>query len=160
MCKHLVGMTCHQAVLSFLFGREGKKKKSSSIKGQIAAFQPRGKPAIAVKQKNNISLCRLCIKKQFNFFSLQRETPLFLFTSMVAWSRLWDSRVRVIEKARTRRHPFLRARAYTSRELHLRFSENFFGDHFLEEHSSPSSKTDISLSQDILRHFPFPTWNF
>ena len=21
-------------------------------------------------------------------------------------------------------------------------------------------QTDISLSQDILRHFPFPTWNF
>ena len=56
MYKRLVGMTCHQAILSFLFGREGKKRKSSSLKGQIAGFQPRGKPAIAVKQKNNISL--------------------------------------------------------------------------------------------------------
>lgn len=73
MYKYLEGMTCHQAILSFLFGREGKIiknfEKSSSLKGQIAGFQPHGKPAIAVKQKNiYFSVADFALKKSSIFF--------------------------------------------------------------------------------------------
>lgn len=73
MYKYLEGMTCHQAILSFLFGREGKInknfEKSSSLKGQIAGFQPHGKPAIGVKQKKiNFSVADFALKKSSIFF--------------------------------------------------------------------------------------------
>ena len=155
-------MTSHQEILSFLFGREGKKKrKSSSLKGQIDGFQPRGKPAIAVKQKNNISLCRLCIKKEFNFFSLQWETHLFLFTSMVACSRLRDSRVRVIhwESAKTPPTFSESTRLYFT-GITLARQRKFFGITFLRSTHLHTKNWHFRLSQDILRHFPSPKWNF
>ena len=153
-------MTCHQTILSFLFGREGKInknfEKSSSLKGQIAGFQPHGKPAIAVKQKNiYFSVADFALKKSSIFFLAEGNTFVFVHQhgSLIQALRLSGSRNSLL-KARTRRHPFLRASAYTSRELHLRISENVLGSlswgaliSILKTDISYSHKTfwDISL---------------